>query len=224
LLELSILKGKLIQPYYVFDQNRRSSPLELETQDSLRAAIQSLSPQASSLILQTVVIDRDDIPADAEITSLFQRMTDKSYIGYQYDYLARMAKSLHLDALELSVHRDDKLFAHLEGNVEQVGETWRLAPTAPPHLLPLRQFSFPILMLSKLEMEKKAASAGFLSIMEQTWFCHFPVGSRPCGNCNPCRFTIEEGLARRVPWQRRLRASVLRPIKAVRESLKAREV
>jgi len=40
--------------------------------------------------------------------------------------------------------------------------------------------------------------------MEMTWFCHRPVRGKPCGLCAPCVYTIEEGLARRVPWSRRV--------------------
>jgi hypothetical protein len=40
--------------------------------------------------------------------------------------------------------------------------------------------------------------------MDMTWFCHTPVRGRPCGICAPCVYTIEEGLARRVPVSRRV--------------------
>ena len=34
-------------------------------------------------------------------------------------------------------------------------------------------------------------------IMNLTWFCHTPIDGKPCGKCNPCRYTIEEGLRER---------------------------
>jgi hypothetical protein len=224
LLELSIVKRASIQPFYVFDSNRRSSPMELQTQDEIRGALQKMNPEASTLILPTKVIVIEDIAPDASITSMFDQMKGRSYIGYQYDYLARMAKSQNLNDLELSVHKDDLLFKHLDGNVEPVGDVWRLSSSADASLWPLRYFSFPLLKMTKKLMEEKATIAGFAELLELTWFCHFPVNSLPCGGCNPCRFTIEEGLGRRVPWQRRLRHAVLRPLKAARNSLSASRV
>jgi NAD(P)-dependent dehydrogenase (short-subunit alcohol dehydrogenase family) len=41
-------------------------------------------------------------------------------------------------------------------------------------------------------------------LMDMTWFCHRPVNGKPCGACAPCVYTIEEGLAWRVPRSRRM--------------------
>lgn len=49
-------------------------------------------------------------------------------------------------------------------------------------------------------MGKIAEENGFGSIMEMTWFCFAPTWRKtPCGYCNPCKYTREEGLGRRVP-------------------------
>jgi 7-cyano-7-deazaguanine synthase in queuosine biosynthesis len=73
-----------------------------------------------------------------------------------------------------------------------------------------RSFRFPILDLTKLDMERIAAENGFLPLMNETVFCHTPLkDGTPCGQCNPCRYTIAEGLKRRVPYTRRLRYNVI---------------
>ncbi len=220
LLELTFLKRTLVQPYYVIDHARPASATELRTQDTIREAFKNFDPEAGALVLPTKVIQRSDIPADPEITEQFRRMKGRAYIGNQYDFLIRVAKSLGPIDLELSAHKDDKLFDHLKGNVEQVDGVWRLSPNAPVDLQALRNFSFPVLMLTKLDMKKKAVEAGFQHIMDLTWFCHYPVRGKPCGGCPPCRYTIEEGLAERVPRHMRARATILRPIKKVRSLLK----
>src|SRR5690606_27941094 len=68
-----------------------------------------------------------------------------------------------------------------------------------------KYFRFPLFDKTKRQMRAEAAAAGFDELMALTWFCHRPVRGEPCGRCNPCIYTIEEGLADRVPWRGRLR-------------------
>jgi hypothetical protein len=73
-----------------------------------------------------------------------------------------------------------------------------------------RRFAFPFLGKTKNEMAEIAQLHGFANLMEKTWFCHHPDRKgRPCGLCNPCVYTIQEGLARRVPTTSRLRGTIL---------------
>lgn len=61
-------------------------------------------------------------------------------------------------------------------------------------------FRFPVLELSKKDMESISKNEEFDDIMNETWFCHTPtLSGKPCGYFNPCRYTREEGLGRRVP-------------------------
>jgi len=79
------------------------------------------------------------------------------------------------------------------------------------------RFSFPILNLTKLDMNRLARERGWQEIMLQTWFCHRPVKDKPCGRCNPCRYTVEEGMGFRIPRMRVLmgqfRKGFLKPLK-----------
>ena len=54
-------------------------------------------------------------------------------------------------------------------------------------------------------MRAEAQRAGLEPCMELTWFCHRPIDDEPCGVCNPCIYTIEEGLGDRVPERGRRR-------------------
>lgn len=222
LLDLVLGKRCPVQPYYVFDRDRGSSPIEIETQDAIRAALAGKDPEAAALIRPTRVFDRHALAEDEEVAEAFRRLKDRSRIGYQYDFLAKLAKSHGLRELELAVHRDDKLFVHLAGKVEETEGVWRVAPDAGEELKHLRYFRFPLLMMTKRQMEEQAGAGGFLDLMQLTWFCHHPVNSRPCGSCNPCKSTIEEGFGWRVPWPRRVRSVLLRPVRplvrAIREA------
>jgi hypothetical protein len=59
-------------------------------------------------------------------------------------------------------------------------------------------------------MHEIARQHGFADVMALTWFCHSPRNDKPCGVCNPCEYTIEEGLGWRVPWSSKIRAGAIK--------------
>ena len=207
LLDLVLVQGRAVQPYYFPDPVRASRQVELRTMETIKAEVARRRPDAGALIGDTIVIEAQDIPADPVIDEQYERLRAAAYIGRQYASLARMAKHHGLSRLELSVHVDDKLYDHLRGNIAERDGIHALVDTpATADLEMFRPFVFPILRLTKIDMGARAAAAGFADLMEQTWFCHAPDRKgRACGICNPCVYTIEEGLARRVPWQNRVR-------------------
>lgn len=222
LLDLVLRERREVQPYYVIDRDRPSSKIELEAQERIRAALQQKDSRAAALVRPIIVVDRHELPEDAGVAEALQRLKQRSYIGYQYDFLAKLAAAHGLQGLELSVHRDDKLVKHLDGHVEQVGGIWQIAAGAPEELGPLNYFRFPLLTMTKLEMREGAEQGGFLDLMQLTWFCHYPVDGQPCGSCNPCRATVAEGLGGRVPWKRRLRAALISPVRPLVRRIRER--
>ena len=87
---------------------------------------------------------------------------------------------------------------------------------------------YPVFRIDKLGMAQEAEREGWSDYMDMTWFCHSPVGGKPCGVCGPCVYTIEEGLARRIPPSRRAISFLYRhlalplkgPLRQVRASLR----
>lgn len=158
-------------------------------------------PEAGA-ILPTEMYEVSDIPPDEETTARFQRLRARSHLGGQYDWLARFIAWKGMDDLELAIHRDDKAHDFVRQFVVGESGTYHLVEDLPDTDLAIfRHFSFPVLDMTKVEMESEAKQQGFSEIMEQTWFCHTPDRTGgPCGLCNPCRYTREEGLGRRVPW------------------------
>jgi hypothetical protein len=56
-----------------------------------------------------------------------------------------------------------------------------------------------------------ADEQGWKDLMGMTWFCHKPrKDMTPCGVCNPCLYTIEEGLGWRIPRSRRALSALYR--------------
>ena len=88
-------------------------------------------------------------------------------------------------------------------------------------------FSFPLFETTKLDMARVAGQRGWDAIMHMTWFCHRPGrDQQPCGHCNPCLYTIEEGLGWRIPLAHRVTSlayrALVRPWRAPAKALVAR--
>jgi hypothetical protein len=145
---------------------------------------------------------------DETIRAAWRRWREQAPLGGQYEWLAAYARQTGIRGLELSVERGDASHAYaiLKNICEpwrhpQTGANWRVPAQAAedfPHLL-FRDFHFPLLGLTKPEMETLAKTAGFLDILDRAWFCHSPVNGEPCGRCQPCQCAIQEGMARRLP-------------------------
>lgn len=197
---LLLTQGKTVQPWYVKDTNRRSTKVELRTMDKIRSALELKDPTIADRLLPTNVVPIEDIPADPETTQRYKELFRRSFLGGQYDWLSRLAQWKGI-TLELNVHRDDKAHDFLEGSVEMLEDgTYRLGSNDDEALSLFSPFIFPLLELTKPEMQSLAEEGGFGDIMEMTWFCFNPLlDGTPCGTCNPCRYTTEEGLGRRIP-------------------------
>jgi len=158
------------------------------------------------------VVAKEEIPEEASITDAYLRMRKASHLGSQYDFLPRYARSGHFAELELCIHRDDKAYRHVAPYcvpIEESGDTYyRISEkfASTDAALVFGRFRFPILQLTKRDMKDISGAMGFSEIMEKTWFCYTPTADgKPCGLCNPCMSTIQEGLGRRIPPISRLK-------------------
>lgn len=216
ILDLVLKRGATVQPWYIIDEERASSGTEIDTMLALRVAVAARDAGAAARLLPTQYRERSVLTVDPFHSDALRTLNKERgmHMGSQYKWLADCAATEHLDALEVSVHRDDNSQLLLESYVEPVdtpyGPNYQLQPSyEDPHLALFKRFRFPLLDWTKLEMGEYAAAHGFGDLMERTWFCHNPKNGRPCGMCNPCGFVVKEGLGRRVPrvrqFKRRLR-------------------
>ncbi|MBP1969182.1 hypothetical protein J2Z83_001286 [Virgibacillus natechei] len=203
-LDLVLNKKRKIQPYYVMDTDRVSTDFEIEAMEKIKQMIEVKDPEAKDRIKPTININIKDIPPNEEITRNYRILADMSHLGGQYDWLARFADSEDIKGLELSVHIDDTVYGFVKDDIVKKDDGIDVFYTLKdnPSIESLKIFSrynFPLLQLTKLEMEQNSMKFGFADIMEETWFCHSPINNKPCGFCNPCIYTREEGMGRRVP-------------------------
>lgn len=218
LLDLVLVRDARVQPFYVLDTARRSSIIELETMQRIRRSIAAISPAKAQLVSPSTIVSIHDIAPDPEVTARYLRLKARSFLGSQYDWLARFVTQFNLEGVELCVEAYTSprgAYPFLKGNVE-----WVEAPNGRSHWRVREQhwesdlslfapFRFPLLSVWKADMARIADERGFSHIMEQTWFCLTPVRNKPCGICNPCQSAVKEGMGRRLPHAARIRHFLL---------------
>src|SRR5690625_3502798 len=202
-LDLIINKKEIVQPYYVIDQGRASTEMEIKTMNKIKNMVIDINQDFSKQILETITIDRRDIPKNEYITYAYNELKKQSHLGEQYDWLARYMHSLGVSDLELCIHKDDTVEGFIKNDVKLITEKndkfYKLVDKPSQNELDIfSYYHFPLFKMTKIDMEKYARESGFDHIMEVTWFCHRPFRGRACGMCNPCKYTREEGLGRRV--------------------------
>ena len=205
ILDLVLTKKESVQPFYILDSDRNSTPLELETMDKIKKLIIEKDPESKDRILDHIMISINKIPINEKITNDYSYLQTLSHLGSQYDWLARYADSMQMNNIELCIHLDDKAEFFIKNDVELIkndADSYYKLKDKPSksELRIFSYFHFPLLKMTKLEMGETAKKNGFHHIMEETWFCFNPKkDGTPCGMCNPCKYTREEGLGRRVP-------------------------
>lgn len=209
LLDLLLIQRRPVQPYYMIDPDRRSTPIELATRRRIRNIVGDRYPHTAALFLPSIIHDITELPVSARSQALLLGLRSRGWLGCQYTWLADFATHRGLTRLELSINAEDRPRQRLVGNAEPIADeptSYRLVdqPTDPDLEL-FRRFRFPIFTITKREMQQRAAQGGFVDLMELTWFCHTPKRGKPCGTCAPCRDIVGEGLGRRLPWSARFR-------------------
>lgn len=196
-----------IQPHYVLNPKRLSHRFELSAIERIRErAIQ----RWGNRLLTPRTIDVDKIPISDTARQQHAELVQRFHIGPQYLWLAEYARSTGIDRMELCIHVDDKAYGVIAALRESEHCAAGTHDTNAADLIRER-FSFPILRLTKQQMRDKARASGFEDLMDLTWFCQIPTrDDTPCGFCNPCQWTMEEGLAYRIPRKRRIRLAIYR--------------
>ena len=213
LLQLLLVERRGVRPYYIIDraQYRPAVPAERHAMELIREWVTGLYPDAAAGLRPTIECAFHDIAPNPRITSAYERSLKSGFIGGQYEWLARFCAQHGIDDMELAIHRDDKARELIEDLIDT--SRTRLDPrfAGDGRYELFRYFRFPLFDMSKLEMRDEARRAGFEEIMAYTWFCHRPINGEPCGVCNPCVYTIQEGLAERISARgmRRYRYRVL---------------
>ncbi|MCV2490723.1 hypothetical protein OF117_15290 [Geodermatophilus sp. YIM 151500] len=187
LLQLLLVEGRPVQPVYVLNSARSSTPYELRAIGTVRAQVLPRLSDAALLAPTRVVVgsDHPPTPGNAALAESIRRRSD---LGTQYLMLSGPAEALGWRGVELAI--DDWAG----------GRDWEhLLFSAPGRLADMpeaalfKYWTFPVHHLSKEEMREIAQRHGFLDVLRQRWSCHDPVLGRPCRRCRPCIDALPDG-------------------------------
>lgn len=205
-LYASLVEKKIVFPHYIADLGRPSTIREIRAISDVRRELEKIDLEAAQRIQELRITPVTEIKADNDITGCYERLKSRAKLGSQYDWLARYAKQNNLDALELSVHVDDRAYYFLQGKViEKADGGWKFDPSISDDTRMFARFEFPLLEISKTQMRENATSLGMIKALEKSWFCHKPSGNKACGLCAPCGFAVDEGMSYRLPLSAKVR-------------------
>jgi len=212
LLQLLLLLEKKVQTYYIIDEDRLSTGIEIRTMKTIKEHLFEKYPKARSLMFPTVFKAVYDIRPNQEITRKYNKILEHCHIGTQYEWLARFCSETGIEGIELGCEKGQETGAceTLRTLVVQSGTRndsyYKLDERSKDTEYGLfKFFNYPLFNLTKIDMQNIARREGFEDFLELTWFCHKPRNNRPCGDCTPCVLAIKAGLGRRIPLSSRLR-------------------
>ena len=211
LIQLVLTYKKVVQPYYIIDQGRKSTLNEIRAMTLIKEALYKEYPETKNLLHPTIFKELSEIENNIEITKSYGKLKEKILLGRQYDWLARFCLDEAIFdmefGLELCVNNGDNKVINIIGdNMEKfdqgLGISYRVNRNAKGNDVYnlFGNMQFPLFSYTKIEMYKFSIENGFDEILNLTWFCLLPVMNHyPCGKCNSCRTVYREGLAWRLP-------------------------
>lgn len=198
-----------IQPYYVVDTARSSSLKEIQQMQKIKKQLSVKYPNCK--IHDVNFIELSSITVHSKYSEAHARLNESSFMGSQYIWLAALASTIN--DLELCIHRDDKAEVFVEklrqAQCELLDEK-----------LIFGDLKFPILDYTKLRMEEESRKSGDLEILNQSWFCFDPINDSPCGFCNPCIYSLQEGMAKRFSLRAKMYSKAPRVAGRIRRILR----
>ena len=216
-LQVLLLEKRKVKPYYIIDPSRKSTDAEIKAMENIKDQLFLKHPHTKNLLLPTVIGNLSDIEASQEVTDAYQRILEQQELGSQYEFLANYCQQNGLDHLEISAEDGpavilSKLLQHIVVQVNEgdyLNYELDVKHDGTDVYTLFKYFRYPILFITKLDMQEIVKKEGFEDLTELTWFCHNPqkqgMNYEPCGVCNPCIEVISAGMGRRIPLRSGIR-------------------
>jgi len=205
-----------VQPVYVTEMGRPSEKKELEAQKAILAALQG-HRDVKAVILPVLYIRQADIPVDERISAAYADIMKTVALGIQYETLAQCAAQFpgieigSEGGLAQNLRMTEAINLHgrlMEKNGVYVVDPERSDDIA---MAAFGNFTFSIIDKTETQMLENVKAWGFEDVMAHIWFCHDPIGGKPCGVCRACEVKMQSGLGFLLPpaAQRRYRFKML---------------
>ncbi|KPQ01353.1 7-cyano-7-deazaguanine synthase [Marinobacter sp. HL-58] len=181
-----LFQGIDVKPHYICDPGRASSPLEISAMNRISDSLKR-NPELKGALLPLTIVEFSDFTKYNDIEKAYIDLMREHYIGEQYKWIADYCRHANLESIDISVQNNP----FIRRNHSR---------TDYPFSVIFKGLNFPLINYSKNDMKKWCIDNGFLSIIEESWFCHSPTRSgKPCGVCSPCIVVSEEGMGYRLP-------------------------
>ena len=185
-----------------------------------------LDSKTIELLKPTIITAAYDLKPNKLIAESFNKIQQPYKWGTQYEWLARFADEVGLKNLELCAEKGlserakyfQSHFVRVDDNDDTFFEFDKKYIETDFYRI-FGNFRYPVLNLTKDDMELLSKEKGYNEFMEMTWFCHNPRrNNTPCGICTPCKQVMKKGFGRRIPYSSRMKYH-FRGIYQIRELL-----
>lgn len=192
-LWLNLVCREIVQPLYLIDLTRTTWTIEISTINLLSNIIRK-KEECSNRLKPILIFDKDDFVIEEDIEMLYQSILKKAHIGTQYKWLAQFCRNMNygIGAVELCIMRHEVGATGLQSLIFKDPENGCFDLNDNDAGKLFRFFSFPLMDVSKRQMQKLATENQLSDILSKTWFCHEPIFGKPCGSCRPCQIALEE--------------------------------
>jgi hypothetical protein len=214
LLRLLLINKNQVTPYYLIDEERPSTFMEIRALKRIKDRLLKEYPHIRELLNPTNFFAVADISPDSEITQAYHAIHKETYMAPQNEFLARFCKQIGITDMQICFEARIQPTKERFDTGRLVSDTSdgsqseiRIDPkykTTKANLI-LQYFTFPTINLTKNQMADIGKKNGWNEILEMTWFCHQPTKNKlPCGRCIPCSIAIGEGFGWRIPIKSRI--------------------
>ncbi len=205
--KLCAMGGVKIQPYYIIDEERKSTPKEI---DSMIYTTNYLRNKYKNVVLYDFIkLYRKELQSDNVITNAWQSLSDKFKLGTQYEWFALLAKQYNLDFMVgVLFENQGRCAKTLNGATLSEKTIGTISVKTTVNGINVRSDSsiiyehilFPefIINIGKIQEWNELIDMGLESVAKKTWFCHSPILGYSCGHCNPCKDALNENMEFRV--------------------------
>lgn len=211
MIHLVIKQKRTVQPHYLIDAERRSTPEELLVRDKIRDLLFLRFPEAQDRLCPTKFFDITELPDMPVITKSYERLRQRVAIGTQYDWMARYCAMSGLKNVETCIHTGgmaNKLLDPMALLTKSESDHYYALDShfqGTDEYNVFGHYHFPLYDMHKVDMGKIAQDNGWLDLLDLTWFCQKPMPNHtPCGRCNPCCMVMKERMTRRLPLTSRI--------------------
>ena len=189
-VELSRQKVE-IQPVYILDRSRASHKRELAAIDKITEMLKARE-ETLATFLPVRIIEVSEIPENADVSEKVRGLMKDYGWGIQHEWTARVA--LQYPMIEMCIEKvvkgymPTRMLIADHGKLKMSAHGYVVDRENSDEILiaALGNITLPIFETTELEMLENIKAWGYEDVMSNIWFCHNPIGGKPCGLCSPC--------------------------------------